>query len=213
MGDRLGIPWGAAGFFFAPLPLKNPSADGRAAAPTRLPVATRHPQPGGNVPSSGKQKTPRGVHGGKKSLWEPAGGHGEQVPDAEGVRSSGQPPLPPSGHARAPLLLRPDAPGHGSQIRGTLPAFGRKVPSRGAYVGVRTGRNGQWGAAPICVNIPHEISSPWGKVAAGHIFRFLRLWGTQRPGHAGGRHWPHVGKRRTPDAGRRPASPVAGRRP
>ena len=160
-----------------------------------------------------KTKNASWSHGGVKSLWEPAGGHGEQVPDAEGVRSSGQPPLPPSGHARAPLLLRPDAPGHGSQIRGALPAFGRKVPSRGAYVGVRTGRNGQWGAALICVNKPREISSPWGKVAAGHIFRFLRLWGTQRPGHAGGRHWPHVGKRRTPDAGRRPASPVAGRRP
>ena len=175
MGDRLGIPWGAAGFFSAPLPLKNPSADGRAAVPTRLPVARRHPLPGGNVQSSGKKK--RLVES-MAEISRSGSRLGAMASRCPTLRGSGRAANRPSPHPamRAPPCFEDQTPlATARKSAGRWPLFGRKVPSRGAYVGVRTGRNGQWGAAPICVNEPHEISSPWAKVVAGHIFYFLRL--------------------------------------
>ena len=160
-----------------------------------------------------EKKTPRGVHGGNKSQWEPAGGHGEQVPDAEGVRSSGQPPLPPSGHARAPLLLRPDAPGHGSQIRGTLATFWSKsAKSAGIRRRADGSKRSMGGGANLRERTTRNIL-PLGQSGGWAYLLLPQVGGTQRPGHAGGRQWPHVGKRHSPDAGRWPPSPVAGRRP
>ena len=77
---------------------------------------------------------------------------------------------------------------------------------------MRTGRNGQWGAAPICVNEPHEISSPWAKVVAGHIFHFLRLGAPSvrdTPAAASGRTKGNATPR-TPGGGRRVRWPGGG---